>query len=106
MAGNINDILAGSNDHRLLDQLYMRIEGARNPAQRLFVDAWELSTFIASDGFEVLFEQERSLDEFAQVFVDEQTSGNLIAQFLRLGGGGRYAAKSLRLIFARRPSGW
>ncbi len=58
MADHLADILNGSNDDDLLYQLYTRIERARSPAQALFVDAWELSTFIASDGFEILFEQE------------------------------------------------
>ncbi len=70
MADDVADIVTGSNDEDLLYQLYTRIERAHSPAQSLFVDAWELSSFIASDGFEILFEQERSLDEFAQVFVD------------------------------------
>ena len=70
MTGNIADILTGSDDEALLYELYTRIEPPCNPAQALFVDAWELSGFIASDGFEFLFEQERSLDEFAQVLVD------------------------------------
>jgi hypothetical protein len=70
VTNSLADILTGSNDEGLLYCLYSRIERARNPAQALFVDAWELSEFIASDGFEFLFEQQRSLDEFTQVFVD------------------------------------
>ncbi|WP_372724729.1 hypothetical protein [Novipirellula sp.] len=70
MTANISEILAGSDDEALLHELYTRIETPCNPAQALFVDAWELSGFIASDGFEFLFEQERSLDEFAQVLLD------------------------------------
>lgn len=59
-------ILAGSNDELLLHELYSRIRHARNPAQAAFVDAWEISSFVASDGFETLFEQDRSIEEFAQ----------------------------------------
>jgi hypothetical protein len=36
----------------------------------IYYDVREFSGFIASDGFEILFEQDRSLDEFAQVFAD------------------------------------
>lgn len=70
MTSNLADILAGSDDEALLHELYTRIESPCCPTQTLFVDAWELSGFIASDGFEFLFEQERSLGEFAQVLVD------------------------------------
>jgi len=70
MANVLADILTGANDERLLHELFMRIERPRNPAQSLFVQAWELSGFIASDGFENLFEQDRSLDEFAQLLTD------------------------------------
>lgn len=70
MTGNLDDILTGSDDEDLLHELYTRIEPPCNSAQGLFVDAWELSGFIASDGFEFLFDQERSLAELAQVLVD------------------------------------
>ena len=66
----LGDILTGSNDDDLLYELYRRIERPRNPAQAVFVDAWQLSEFIASDGFEILFEQERSIDEFAELFAN------------------------------------
>jgi hypothetical protein len=42
----------------------------RYPAQAAFVDAWEISTFIASDGFEILFEQQRQFEGIAQALVD------------------------------------
>src|SRR5688572_23557658 len=70
MSNELADILTGSNDERLLHELYTRIERPCNPAQTLFVEAWELSEFIASDGFEILFEQDRSLDKFAQMLAD------------------------------------
>jgi hypothetical protein len=67
---NVADILSGSNDEEAVYNLYRSIKTPRNRVQALFVDAWELSEFIASDGFEVLFEQDRSIDEFAQLFAD------------------------------------
>jgi hypothetical protein len=70
MANNIADILSGSNDEDLLHQVYTRIQPPRNPVQKLFVNAWELSEFVASDGFEILFEQDRSIDEFSKLFAD------------------------------------
>ncbi len=70
MTGNPADILTGSNHEELLYELYDRIESPSNAEQALFVDAWELTGFIASSGFEFLFEQDRSLDEFAQVLDD------------------------------------
>ncbi len=70
MTTEFADILSGSNDERLLHELYTRIERPCNPSQALFVEAWELSGFIAGDGFENLFEQDRSLDEFAQILAD------------------------------------
>lgn len=70
MGINVAEILNGSNDEDALYELYKRIEPARNRSQALFVEAWELSGFIASDGFEFLFEQDRSIDEFAQLFAD------------------------------------
>ena len=70
MPSYLEDILAGSNDEGLLYALYSHIESPRNPVQARFVDAWELSEFVASDGFEILFEQDRSIDEFTQLFAE------------------------------------
>ena len=70
MTNGLAGILTGANDEDLLYDLYVRIESPSNPSQLLFVDAWELTGFIAGDGFEFLFEQDRSLDEFAQVLVE------------------------------------
>lgn len=70
MSRDLTGILAGSDDELLLQELYLRINLPCNPAQALFVDAWELTTFIASDGFEILFEQDRTLDDFGQVLAD------------------------------------
>ncbi len=66
----LSDLLAGSNDEELLSLLYSEIGRAANPAQDLFVLVWEASGFIASSGFEWLFEQELSLDQFARMFVE------------------------------------
>ncbi len=70
MTEKVTDILDGSNDETLLYELYTRIEAPANPEQALFREAWAVSGFIASDGFETLFEQEVPMAEFAQLFVN------------------------------------
>jgi hypothetical protein len=70
MAEKVADILAGSNDEDLLYELYSCIREPANPEQALFWEAWEVSDFIANDGFEKLFEEEVPMAESAQLFVD------------------------------------
>lgn len=69
MEENIADILDGSNDELLLEKLYCRIQHNCNSAQARFAEAWELTDFIASDGFEILFEQGRPVDDYAKLLI-------------------------------------
>jgi hypothetical protein len=57
--------LDGSNDEEALSALYDAIGEPQNSSQKAFVKAWELTGFLASDGFEWLFEQAAKPDELA-----------------------------------------
>ena len=58
-------ILNGSNDYEALSSLYGALGEPQNRSQELFVRVWELTGFLASDGFEWLFEQSYGVDELA-----------------------------------------
>jgi hypothetical protein len=62
-------VLEGSNDVVALAGVYDAVRKAQpaNRSQELFVRAWELTGFIASDGFEWLFEQRSHPDELAAI---------------------------------------
>lgn len=61
-------IVAGSNDYDDLQALYYGVEYPENDAEKRFKDFWEITGFIASDGFEWLFEQSWSFDDFLSIF--------------------------------------
>lgn len=69
-------ILNGSNDQAALSRLYLALCSAsglpqpQNRAQEQFVRAWELTGFLASDGFEWAFEQDHTADELAAMLAD------------------------------------
>jgi hypothetical protein len=63
-------ILAGSNDYDDLQAVYYGVEHTENDAERQFKDFWEITGFIASDGFEWLFEQSWSFDDFVSLFIE------------------------------------
>jgi hypothetical protein len=62
-------LLIGNDDERLLDALYRSIGAPQNDSQRTFCRVWEASELLASDGFESLFEQSIPLSEYAASFV-------------------------------------
>jgi hypothetical protein len=64
------EILRGSSDEQLLAELYRRISPPANETQRLYGFVWEVTGYIASDGFEWLFEQQVPLDDFAARFAE------------------------------------
>jgi hypothetical protein len=59
--------LDGLNDEKALSDLYDAIGEPQNPSQEKFVKAWELTGFLASDGFEWLFEQASAPDGLAAI---------------------------------------
>ena len=66
----------GSDDERLIDELWDRIERksfrltrAHNDSQRAFFLAWEATIMLNGDGFEYLLEQRFSLEDYAESFV-------------------------------------
>ena len=69
-------ILNGSNDEAVLSRLYLALRGEtglaapQNRSQEQFVRAWELTGFLASDGFEWAFQQNYSVDELAAMLAD------------------------------------
>ncbi len=63
-------ILNGSNDGAALTSLYLAILRPQNRSQEQFVRAWELTGFLASDGFEWAFEQDHSAEELAAMLAD------------------------------------
>jgi hypothetical protein len=70
-------ILKGSNDDEaVLSRLYLALRGEtglaapQNRSQEQFVRAWELTGFLASDGFEWAFQQDYSADELAAMLAD------------------------------------
>jgi len=69
-------ILSGSNDEAALSRLYLALcseNGLAHPqnrSQEQFVRAWELTGFLASDGFEWVFEQNYSADQLAAMLAD------------------------------------
>ena len=69
-------VLNGSNDDAPLSRLYLALCGESglahplNRSQERFVRAWELTGFLASDGFEWVFEQEYGVDELAAMLAD------------------------------------
>ena len=68
--------LDGSNDEAVLSRLYLALRGEtgladpQNRSQEQFVRAWELTGFLASDGFEWAFQQIYSADELAAMLAD------------------------------------
>lgn len=63
-------ILAGSNDYDDLQVVYYEVEHPENETEQRFKDLWEITGFIASDGFEWLFEQSWSFDDFVSIFTE------------------------------------
>ena len=65
---DLDRLFAGADDERL-DALFRSIDQPRNEVEYTFCCVWEASELLASDGFEMLFEQATSLDEYAACFV-------------------------------------
>jgi hypothetical protein len=63
-------ILNGSNDYEALARLYGALGQPQNRSQELFVRAWELTGFIASDGFEWVFQQRHGVQELAAMLAN------------------------------------
>ncbi len=57
-----------SDEESRLERLYRAVGRPANPSQTAFVRAWEMCGFIAGDGFEWLFDQDRSPEELVAVF--------------------------------------
>jgi hypothetical protein len=66
----VRGILEGSNDEELLYRLYTSVGQPSNRSQELFARAWEVTDFIASDGFEWVFEQAYPPDRLAAMLAD------------------------------------
>jgi hypothetical protein len=58
-------VLRGSDSENDLWELYVSLSVPKNDAQRNFSRAWEALELIGSDGFEKLFEQDTSLEAYA-----------------------------------------
>jgi hypothetical protein len=59
------------NRERLVDALYEAIHREpQNQSQRTFCLAWDLITMVHGDGFEILFEQDPSLDDYGTALRD------------------------------------
>ena len=63
-------MLNGSDDYAALSSLYGALGQPQNRSQEQFVRAWELTGFLASDGFEWLFEQDYSVEELAAMLAN------------------------------------
>ena len=61
-------LFAGYNDEQLLFELHHSIRVPCNDSQRTFVSVWEAYELLHSDGFEMLIEQNTSLEEYAKGF--------------------------------------
>jgi hypothetical protein len=61
-------ILSGDDDELAFDQLRQLISVPSNPAESTFATFWDVTDFIASDGFEWLFEQPITCEELQDVF--------------------------------------
>jgi hypothetical protein len=63
---SLEAVLAGSDEDEHLWALYLSITSPKNEVQRTFHRAYEALVLLASDGFEKLFEQDTSLEEYAE----------------------------------------
>jgi hypothetical protein len=63
-------VLAGSDENSDLFNLYVSLTDPMNEAQRAVHRALEAIILLSSDGFEKLFEQEPSLEEYAEALVE------------------------------------
>jgi hypothetical protein len=63
-------VLAGSEEDSDLWALYLSITNPKNEVQRAFHRAFEALVLISSDGFEKIFEQETSLEEYAEAVTE------------------------------------
>jgi hypothetical protein len=63
-------ILNGSNDYEALANLYGALGQPQNRSQEVFARAWELTGFIASDGFEWVFQQRHGVQELAAMLAN------------------------------------
>ena len=61
-------ILNGSNEETVLDELRESIQDPRNADELSFVTCWDVTGFLASDGFEWLSQQAVSAEELASDF--------------------------------------
>ena len=63
-------VLAGSDEDTHLWNLYLSTTGPTNEAQHAFHYAMEAMILIGSDGFEKLFEQDPSMEEYSEALVE------------------------------------
>jgi hypothetical protein len=63
-------VLAGSEQDADLWALYLSITSPKNEVQRDFHRAWEALILLASDGFEKHYEQDRSLEDYAEAVAE------------------------------------
>ena len=67
---DLGPLFAGSDDEHLLFALRDLIRNPGNDAQRTFCIACDATVMLNGDGFEILFEQTTSLQEYAAAFVE------------------------------------
>jgi hypothetical protein len=65
---DVGPLFAGTDDEGLLFALRRMIRSPRNDAQRTFCIALDATELLNGDGFEILFEQTTSLEEYAAAF--------------------------------------
>jgi hypothetical protein len=65
---DVRPLFAGADDEGLLFALRQMIRSPRNDAQRTFCIALDAMELLNGDGFEILFEQTTSLEEYAAAF--------------------------------------
>ena len=63
-------VLGGSEEDADLWALYLSITSPENEVQRAFHRALEAITLVSSDGFEKLFEQDTSVEEYAEAVAE------------------------------------
>jgi hypothetical protein len=65
---DLGPLFAGCDDEHALFALHRKIRSPQNDAQRTFATVWTAAELLNSDGFEMLFEQVTSLEEYATAF--------------------------------------
>ena len=65
---DLESLFAGADDEHLLFGLRRMIRSPRNDAQRTFCLACDATEMLNGDGFEILFEQTTSLEEYSAAY--------------------------------------